>query len=289
MAAQLEDDDIFLIRDDGSSDRTMSLLRSYRDKIPQIRLLDNDRRNVGPIASFGWLLQYVNDHPELHQVPDPLIFLCDQDDVWKPGKLTMFKAAYQGMCAAKHERELLIHSDLMVVDSKLEVLHASFFSSQGINVEKNSFFQLVVGNTVTGCAAAINLPLLRRAVPMSGQAIMHDWWLALVAAMFGRIVSLKESTVLYRQHGGNVIGAKPLQSLGFKQKFRKLFSLKKNPDITAVAMQADGFRKRYSQELSIIQRFYLVSVVLFCRPALPFLYYVWARLLYPVFNGIVQK
>lgn len=37
---------------------------------------------------------------------------------------------------------------------------------------------------------------------------MHDWWLALVAAAFGEVVELPESTVLYRQHGGNAAGAR---------------------------------------------------------------------------------
>jgi glycerophosphoryl diester phosphodiesterase len=42
--------------------------------------------------------------------------------------------------------------------------------------------------------------------------VMHDWWLALVAAAFGKIGSLDEQTVVYRQHGGNAVGAKKARS-----------------------------------------------------------------------------
>ena len=42
---------------------------------------------------------------------------------------------------------------------------------------------------------------------------MHDWWLALVTAAFGHICPIYAPTVLYRQHGGNNIGAKKVRSL----------------------------------------------------------------------------
>ena len=38
--------------------------------------------------------------------------------------------------------------------------------------------------------------------------MMHDWWLALVAAGCGRLEYLPEATILYRQHSGNAIGAR---------------------------------------------------------------------------------
>lgn len=44
---------------------------------------------------------------------------------------------------------------------------------------------------------------------------MHDWWMALAASCFGRIEFISEPTILYRQHGNNVVGATNVNSLSF--------------------------------------------------------------------------
>ena len=69
---------------------------------------------------------------------------------------------------------------------------------------------LLMQNIVTGCATGINRALAQLAGQCkdTSQVIMHDWWLGVVAARFGRAVYLDESTMLYRQHGGNSVGAK---------------------------------------------------------------------------------
>jgi hypothetical protein len=55
----------------------------------------------------------------------------------------------------------------------------------------------------------INKALRDRALPIPDEAMMHDWWLALVAAAFGQIGHIAEPTLFYRQHESSSIGAKP--------------------------------------------------------------------------------
>ena len=50
---------------------------------------------------------------------------------------------------------------------------------------------------------------------------MHDWFLALTAAACGKIFFLDEATIDYRQHGGNVVGAKNVHSPAYL--IQKLF------------------------------------------------------------------
>lgn len=38
--------------------------------------------------------------------------------------------------------------------------------------------------------------------------IMHDYWAALIAKVFGKIGFVNEPTMYYRQHGNNSVGAK---------------------------------------------------------------------------------
>ena len=67
---------------------------------------------------------------------------------------------------------------------------------------------LVMQNVVTGCTCLLNRALMSRALPLPDSVLMHDHWLALVAAASGRLMALPRPTVSYRQHGGNEVGAR---------------------------------------------------------------------------------
>ena len=83
--------------------------------------------------------------------------------------------------------------------------------------ETQAMEQLLVQNVVTGCTMMINRSLARLACRPVGEGdmLMHDWWLALIAAAMGRAVFLARATIDYRQHGGNVVGAKDPRSAGY--------------------------------------------------------------------------
>jgi hypothetical protein len=57
----------------------------------------------------------------------------------------------------------------------------------------------------------INRRLLELACPVPREVLMHDWWLALLAAASGGIGFIPMPLVKYRQHGGNVLGAVPFR------------------------------------------------------------------------------
>jgi hypothetical protein len=102
---------------------------------------------------------------------------------------------------------VLVHSDLLVVDDRLSPIHPSFREFQHAAYEASDpLGTLLVHNTVVGCTIAINQPLMELADPLPPDA-PHDWWLSLCAASAGRIVSLEEPMVQYRQHSSNAIGA----------------------------------------------------------------------------------
>jgi len=67
---------------------------------------------------------------------------------------------------------------------------------------------LLTQNFVTGCTVLVNRRLLDIALPIPEEALMHDWWLALCAAVFGHIGFVDKPLVKYRQHGNNEVGAK---------------------------------------------------------------------------------
>lgn len=190
-----------IARDDGSSDDTLSILECFAQTHPdQVTILRDGDRGLGARGNFARLLEYSTA---------AYVMFCDQDDVWKPNKTELTLQRIQEL-----ERQygsttpLLVHTDLEVVGEGLEPLAPSFWRYQNLNPDLAQWNRLLVQNVVTGCTAMINQTLRELAVPIPPEAIMHDWWLALVTALFGRIEVVYEPTVRYRQHGTNDTGAK---------------------------------------------------------------------------------
>ena len=141
--------------------------------------------------------------------------LADQDDQWLPEKLesslTLLKQLEQihGV-----EMPLMVHSDLALIDSDGTPLGCSYLQRQRLDPSRTGLDDLVLTNVVTGCSVLLNRALLQKALPIPAEALMHDWWLALVASANGVIGFLPEPAVLYRQHGSNVLGA---QGIGLRR------------------------------------------------------------------------
>jgi rhamnosyltransferase len=198
-----------LVRDDGSTDETVSIVVELAGEDPRIELLPPDGRNLKPPASFGVLLE------KAHRAGIDHVFLADQDDIWLPAKLSR-QLEIMGQIEARVGRDtpVLVHSDLRVVADDLRVIHDSFREYHRIDRSPRDWVlrPLLAQNLVTGCATVVNRALLEIAVPLPRVA-MHDWWLAQCAAAVGVVASLDEPMVLYRQHGGNVVGANGLSTI----------------------------------------------------------------------------
>ncbi len=144
----------------------------------------------------------------------PYIMFCDQDDVWHPDKvrktLALMKATEDSAAIP-----VMVHTDLKVVDGSLQPIAPSFIAYSALDGNRLRLHQLLVQNVVTGCTMMINLPLAAladRDLP-EGAMLMHDGWLALLAAACGKCAFLPEATIDYRQHGNNTVGAKDSRSL----------------------------------------------------------------------------
>ncbi len=190
-----------LARDDGSDDATGAILERFRAAhADKVAVIDDGRGNLGAVGNFSALMAA--------STADYVMF-CDQDDVWLPSKTARLRSAMQAL-EARHggDTPLLVHCDLRVVDQDLHEIAPSFWRYQDLDAEKGAALnRLLVRNLVTGCAMMMNRPLKELVEPIPSEAIMHDWWVALMAAACGRIGCLSEALVLYRQHGGNAIGA----------------------------------------------------------------------------------
>ena len=246
---------VIVARDDGSCDDSLKILDEYSKKfIDKFHLLDQDNLNRGASGSFSYLIEYVLENQELLGLASAYMMFCDQDDIWCADKIVTQVAAM--LKVEKHQTDtkpmpVLIHSNLRVVSEEKSLIAESFVHYQGLEIERNRFTNLVISNVVTGCTAFINEALARKAVPVSKEAIMHDWWLALVAAAFGKIIFLAKPLVRYRQHDSNTIGAKEfVKPVPNSRSFwGKVFGRKPNEHLYEVARQAKEFQRRFGSEL----------------------------------------
>lgn len=225
------------IQDDCSTDRTVELIEPYVRRYPErITLLRNEKNSGSAQKNFFSMLPLV-EHS--------YCMFCDHDDVWKPRKVEMTVRRMMELEQANgQDTPLLVHTDLAVADENLKVLSDSMFRSQNLNRKGNRLNKLLVQNNVTGCTMMVNKALVDMVGPAPKHAVMHDWWMALIAACFGKIGFVRQATILYRQHRANEVGAKNARSLSYNA--RRLAEREQARKVlNDTYLQAREFEERY--------------------------------------------
>jgi hypothetical protein len=82
--------------------------------------------------------------------------------------------------------------------------------------------------------------------------MMHDWWLSLVTAAFGRVGYVDSPLVCYRQHGLNDIGAQGFTVADVVRRFTRWRDAREI--IRQVQRQGASFLNRYRDRLAPAQR-----------------------------------
>ena len=187
----------------------------------------------------------------VRQVKADYCLLCDQDDLWEPDKIAVLKQAMRDLEARYGaSTPLLVHSDCSLIDENWETIGNSFFSHQGWDPGAVILPRLLVQNNVTGCTLLMNEPLRKLVAEhaVAKDLFMHDWFIALTAASFGRIAFVSRPLTRYRQHAGNEIGASARSLLA-----RGLSALRNRQDakrrILLTYTHTKVFRKLYGDQL----------------------------------------
>lgn len=205
---QTNSDWVLIIQDDCSTDSTAEIALEYARRFPEkIKLIERETPSGSAKNNFFSMLSLSKAE---------YCMTCDQDDVWLPEKIEVtLKAMRQMEEIHGVEAPLLVHTDLKVVDVQLKVLSGLLCKSQDLSPDRDGFNQILVQNIVSGCTMMVNKALLAYIKEIPKYAIMHDWWLALVASAFGHISFIDAPTILYRQHGANQVGAKDAHSFSY--------------------------------------------------------------------------
>lgn len=198
IISQLKPGDLLIISDDGSSDDTIKIIESFQSEFISLIKRNKSSRTY----SEGYMYTTDNVNHLLSVCPKcDLIFFADQDDVWLPGKYDAFVNSRAGMSC--------ILSDCSYVDQGLSVIEASKFASDKIRTF-NAFFA-IIKSPFLGASMAFDYNLLSYVYPVPSQ-VPHDLWVGIISSLYGELIVLKKSTLLYRRHG---------ESLTFSKTYKK--------------------------------------------------------------------
>jgi glycosyltransferase involved in cell wall biosynthesis len=183
---QLEEGDELVVVDDCSQDDTANEVQRFTDS--RVRLVRNDR-NCGVIRSFERALQMASGE---------IMFLSDQDDVWREDKVQKTLEAFSA-----DPRVTLVVSAVQLMDvggkhvPDTDRNRARFRGGVVATIMKNNY---------QGCAMAFRRAVIDAALPFPAGIPMHDSWIGLVNEVVGQTKFLDEPLVRYRRHGQNATG-----------------------------------------------------------------------------------
>lgn len=178
------------VRDDGSSDDTIKILKSYND--PRISIRTGE--NLKPALSFLTLLRECDD--------SEYYAYCDQDDYWNPNKLITAIKDLQSI-----EAPALFISTYDVCDERLNKMFTFDMKFE----EPLRLQDVLVYRAPSACNMVFN-HALREEINKSNPSFvrMHDFWTFIVTLSHDYPIITKDVPLIkYRQHAGESVGITP--------------------------------------------------------------------------------
>jgi glycosyltransferase involved in cell wall biosynthesis len=188
-----------IVRDDGSTDDTISILKKWREN-HQFDFLQGTR--LGPGLSFLNLIKSTNC--------EEYIALADQDDFWFPDRLSKATQKLSELNAFP----ALYCSNVQFISNDVRNLEVS-------NLPNPQFPLSIFQNSAMGCTIVLNKKAHEILKKSSGhKMIMHDWYIFLIILATGKVIFDTQPTIGYRIHDNQFIGWKR------KRRIKTIFSRK---------------------------------------------------------------
>lgn len=178
---QLMTEDELIISDDGSTDKTVRIIRSFND--PRIVLYKGHFNSL--VKNFEFAIS---------KSRGKFIFLADQDDIWLENKVSTM---------LQHLTQFdLVVSNALVADEKGEILFP-FYKLSANDMNGKRLMWKIFRAPTSGCCMAFKRKLLINILPFPDNMYMHDRWIWALACIYARPLIIDDPLILYRRHGRN--------------------------------------------------------------------------------------
>lgn len=176
-------EDEVVISDDGSSDRTVDIIKGYDDT--RIRIYEH-QHDHSPIFNF--------ENAIIHAKGD-VIFLADQDDKWLSDRVA------EAMRLHKEGYNLVICNHRDVFDWGEHISNNNPFA--------RPWWKNLWKPAYTGCMMSMDRKVLDLVMPFPKGIAMHDLWIGLLAQRNLKCGYIAKPVVEYNRHGESYIAQHP--------------------------------------------------------------------------------
>jgi len=201
LLAQSRPPDEVIVCDDGSSDSTVALLRTFAAQSPFSVLLHENKDRLGSTKNFEQAIKLCNGE---------LIYLCDQDDIWDSEKISLTEALF-----IANPNVSLVFTNADVVDKNARSFGYTLWETLRIDKTLKARLQtsgglevLLERPIVTGATMAFRSRFKDLVIPIPDDiSLIHDGWIALILSLVGTFDLSDRPLLKYRQHDAQQLGA----------------------------------------------------------------------------------
>lgn len=199
VLSQVPRPDEVIVYDDGSTDQSLEILRRYGD---QITLIARPHGKGSPLENQAGAI-----HAAFSVSTGDVIFLLDGDDVFLPGKIAAYVAAF-----VKTPSAVMVQAPMEKIDNTGRRLGIEFEPAR----HQENYLQHIYSENELNIyyptsALAFSRSYLARRLPLKfddGRHIWPDARLALIAPLFGPVIALPRPFGQWRRHPGSHTVAK---------------------------------------------------------------------------------
>jgi glycosyltransferase involved in cell wall biosynthesis len=256
IANQIVPVDELVVCDDGSNDDTLEVLKNFGKTSAFPVFIHSNEKNLGSTKNFEKCFSLCNGD---------IIFLSDQDDLWRKDKVEKHLAYYQ-----QHPQMDAVFSDAMMIDDDSKPTNRTIWQE----IEFNDVLQdkwikglgheiLFYSFVVTGATLSIRKSALKRLTPFPTHIpeLIHDAWIAMVLCLQEKIGFVADTLIYYRIHNGQQVGfGRKVEYVSMKDRM----SRDRNEKLLPLAERADNLEKLYVQlrEVPLVPREKLIKLYL---------------------------